>query len=113
LRPAITVNRIVAVVKPKEPFLEWCRVVFDDPEMTLEDVSAEPGAYLLPDYDDGGEHAFLRGFFELIFAPELEGWIFDEDAWPQERDFDMFLEWCCRCSKSAGYWLSYALLAER
>jgi len=83
----------VVVVKPKQPFLDWCRLVIDDPGMSLDDVTIEPGTYLLPDYDDEGVEAFLRSFFEEIFEHELEGWIVDETYWPKNRDFERFLEW--------------------
>jgi hypothetical protein len=75
------------------PFLEWCHVVCDDPSLTLENLTLEPGTYLLPDFDDGNPETLIRGFFDVIFAHELVGWMTDDTRWPTNRSFTVFLEW--------------------
>ncbi len=89
-------NRSAVIVKPRQPYLEWCRQ--DDAEGLAESVfetfHAEPTVYLLPEYEDpSSQHKVLEEFWPGLFEAMLEGWVTDEAYWPKNRTFEMFCEW--------------------
>ena len=90
------VNRSLAIVTPKQPFLDWARQ--DDEEGLAEGVFEEllndPHAFLLPEYEDDAEQRrVLKHFWPVIFESMLNGWLRDPDGWPQNRNFRMFKAW--------------------
>ena len=47
-----TIDRFVAIIKPKQPFLDWLESQPDwDLDMTLEELRKDSNAYLIPEYD--------------------------------------------------------------
>ncbi len=90
------INRSVAVVLPKKPFLEWARLG-DDEGMAgsvLESMHEDPSAFLLPEFlDDDEREAMIEHFSATIFERMLDGWLRDSSGWPKNRDYKMFKEW--------------------
>ena len=90
-----TINRNALVVWPRTPFLEWLQSV--DPtadELTLEDLTAEPTVYLIPECDsEEAAEACLGRRYDRIFREELVGWHTDQSRWPRGRTFQLFREW--------------------
>ena len=87
-----TINRHVAIVKPKQPYLDWANAVPGPPaNATLEFLREDCTAWLLPDDDDSEE--FLRENFDKIFEHELWAWTQVEDQFPKGRTFEMFKGW--------------------
>lgn len=91
-----TVNRSVAIVVPREPYLEWTRQ--DDAtgiaENVFEAMHEDPHAFLLPEYmDDKEKEAMLEHFSPAIFESMLDGWLRDRGCWPKNRDYEMFKKW--------------------
>ncbi len=89
-------NRSAVIVKPRQPYLEWCRQ--DDAEGLAESVfealREEPSVYLLPEYEDPAiQQEVLEEFWPGLFEAMLEGWVTDEAYWPKNRTFEMFGEW--------------------
>jgi len=88
------INRTVAIVKPKQPYLEWARTVPDPIDISLEELRRDCTAVLLPDVaDDAEAEAVVRAIYEELFAVELAAWDTDEDDWPQPRDDATFRAW--------------------
>ena len=90
------VNRSAVILRPKHPFLEWTRL--DDKEGLADGVfemmRAEPAVYLVPDWeDDDEERAILREFWPALFDVMLEAWLVDKSMWPENRTYEMFLDW--------------------
>ena len=111
------VNRSVAIVVPKEPYLEWMRK--DDETGIADDVfrnmHEDPHAFLLPEYvDDEEKEAMLEHFSPLIFESILDGWLRDSLMWPKKRDYKMFKEWfeVRICSVVDDLFVSQPLLHE-
>ncbi|MFN2513220.1 MAG: hypothetical protein ABR568_17580 [Pyrinomonadaceae bacterium] len=49
---------------------------------------------MVPEFGDDKElEGVLKEFYPHIFEEELESWLLEESDWPQNRDFEMFLEW--------------------
>jgi hypothetical protein len=45
-----TINRSVAIIRPKQPFVDWANSISEGEDFTVEDLNAECNAVLLPDY---------------------------------------------------------------
>jgi len=90
------VNRSAVIVRPKTPYLEWCKQ--DDAEGlaggVFEQMCEEPHIYLLPAYEDSeSQRDVLKDYWPALFEAMLEGWVTEESLWPQERSLKMFREW--------------------
>lgn len=90
------INRSVAIVTPKQPFLDWTKL--DDKEGLAEGVfqnmHADPHASLLPEYEDDDERQrVIEHFWPAIFESMLDSWSRDRSGWPRGRDFAMFEAW--------------------
>jgi hypothetical protein len=89
------INRSVAIIKPKQPFVDWANSVVDEEEQySLSDFSTECSVILLPEYDSD-EHAevILKEICQDIFEIELSSWMTDDETWPEKRTYKMFLDW--------------------
>ena len=91
------INRAVAVIKPRQPFVDWINQLPDyDETLSLRDLRATQDftAYLIPEYEMPDEaYEYIKGMYETIFKRELEGWYRDSKFWPKKRDYETFLEW--------------------
>jgi hypothetical protein len=91
------VNRVVAVIKPKAPFLAWIHTIpeMDMGDMTLEKLrSREQTVFLLPEFfslEEAGVH--VDRIYRTIFETELAGWWTDPKDWPQKMTVKKFHEW--------------------
>lgn len=85
-----TVNRMAAIVVPKEPYFEWSRSVLgDDSDNCGPEVFRS--VFLIPEHNDS-ERA-LRGSFALIFEEMLEASVNGMEFWPAKRDLRTFRKW--------------------
>jgi hypothetical protein len=84
------VNRSVAIVTPKEPYLRWARTVDPGRQYPGESV-----ALLLPELaDDAEAREFLRGACGDVFRELLAGWCEDQQTWPRSLDsWPLFTAW--------------------
>ena len=87
------INRIAAVVTPREPYLAWARRLDDDDGPSIDEVPSEEltSVYLIEEAEDA-EHS-LRRHWESIFDEILASWCADEKLWPSKRTFTMFRGW--------------------
>ncbi len=89
------VNRSVAIIKPKQAFVDWVNSVSDEGyQFSIYDLSLEHHVMLLPEYDSK-EHAeaILKELYKYIFKVELSAWITDESKWPKNKTYEEFLAW--------------------
>ena len=89
------INRSVAVVKAKQPYLDWANSL---PEpvagMDLASMNEDSHVYLLPELemmDDQVE--ILAVFYGEIFENELAAWCTDEGTFPKKRTLQIFEQW--------------------
>ncbi|RXZ42140.1 hypothetical protein [Crenobacter cavernae] len=89
------VDRSVAVVKPKEPFMAWLNAVpGNDMDLTLDSLRADCTVILLPEFAEPEEAVgYVDEIFEQLFKMELASWYEDEALWPQQRTLKTFWEW--------------------
>ena len=86
------INRSVAIIKIKMPFLEWLNTLPESTDETLGDLNNDTTAFLLPDlgYD---EEDILAQYYDLMFEEQLMGWWTDRKDWPYPRDLSTFNKW--------------------
>lgn len=90
------VERSVAVVKPKQAFLNWINNNFDDlpRKLSLNDIQIDCNSYLIPEVteiEDGIN--FIDEKFIDLFTMELSSWTEDQNLWPKKLSLQMFWEW--------------------
>ncbi len=88
-------NRSVAIIKPKQPYIDWANS-FDDggPTLELEEARANASAFLIKEHDDIRQsYTFVERHYAQIFEEELNGWIKDQKLWPQKRNIEIFNKW--------------------
>ncbi|MDH3956935.1 MAG: hypothetical protein OET81_09595 [Desulfobacteraceae bacterium] len=89
------INRSVAIIKPKQPFVDWANSVVDeDVQYSISDFSTDCSVILLPVVDsDENAEAFIKDIFQDLFELELSSWIVVDEMWPENITYKMFLEW--------------------
>jgi hypothetical protein len=89
------IDRSVAVIKPKQPFVDWVNSLGDEEEQySISDFSTDCSVILLPVVDsDEHAEAFIKNMFQDIFELELSSWMADDETWPEKINYKMFLEW--------------------
>ncbi|SIT43601.1 conserved hypothetical protein [Paraburkholderia ribeironis] len=97
--PRLVMNRVVAIVVPKAPFVDWINGVDSAPGMalTLEQVGEDTNAFLVPASDAYPEVTaghWLQKHWQTIFERMLADWCVDEHLWPRSRTPKMFKAWC-------------------
>ncbi len=89
------INRSVAIIKPKQPFVDWANSVVDaGDQYSIHDFSTDCSVILLPVVDsDEHAEAFIKDIFQDLFELELSSWIVVDEMWPENITYKMFLEW--------------------
>lgn len=91
------VERSIALVRPKEPFLNWVNTSLYDleVELTLDNMRLDCNSYLIQEVgelEDGIN--FVDENFAKIFELEFSTWTEDKTTWPTEPlTLKMFWEW--------------------
>jgi hypothetical protein len=90
-----SINRSVAVLKPKQQLLDWLNALPDAEVLfTLADFQTDYTVLLLPEFgDDLKDLKFIKKIHKDIFEKELDSFCTDPDYWPQKRDYKTFLQW--------------------
>jgi len=90
------VDRSVAVIKPKAPFLDWLNKVPDNDmvDLTLEALRSDCTVILLPEFNEPEEGvAYIDEIYEQLFKMELASWYEDDALWPTDLSLKAFWEW--------------------
>lgn len=89
-----TINRTIAILKPRQPYLDWACSVPDPIPISLDELRRDCTAVLLPEFsDDTQAEAYLQTIYLELFEQELAAWDTNPDDWPQERDYGIFRTW--------------------
>jgi hypothetical protein len=91
----VIVNRLAAIIKPKQPLLDWLKSQPDwDLDITLEELRADRYALLIPGYAFPDQALrYIERNHKAIFELELFGWYTDESVWPKKRTLSVFRKW--------------------
>jgi hypothetical protein len=87
-----TINRYVAIIKPKQPYLDWINQLPDAEErVTLAELQTDCVAILIPESEiEGGSKVIINSMALALLEEELESWCTYEPWWPQNRNTEMF-----------------------
>ena len=90
-----SINRQVAIIKPKKPYADWINSLPGADELSsIESLSNDCTALLLPHFDNRDESLkFVKKIYKQIFEMELDSWSTDEKLWPKKRNYGLFHEW--------------------
>jgi hypothetical protein len=89
-------NRSVAIIKPKQPFVDWVNSTDPDSEvkLTLEQIRSDPLCFLIPEFDSPKEgQNYIKKIYNEIWQWTLYGYWTDEKDYPKHRPFEKFKEW--------------------
>ena len=83
-----TINRSVAVIKPKQPFLDWLNALPDNEKpFNHADLQTDCTVLLLPESgNDLQAQKFIEKIHQYIFERELDAFCTDPDWWPSKRE---------------------------
>lgn len=89
------INRSVVIIKPEQPFVDWVNSVMGDEEpYSVNDLSTDCSVILLPVVDsDEHAEAIIKDIFQDVFELELSSWVVVDEMWPENRTYEIFLEW--------------------
>ena len=90
-----TINRLIAIVKPKQPFLDWLKSTPGwDLNLSLEDIRDDCMSLLIPEYGDNYKSTkYIERNCKFIFEMQLSGWYNDPATWPEKRSPSVFRKW--------------------
>jgi len=90
-----TINRLVAIIKPKQPFLDWLESLPDwDEELTLDELRADCTAILIPEFGSNEQGLrYIEKMHKTIFEMQLNDWHTDDSVWPKNRSLQAFHQW--------------------
>jgi len=90
-----TINRSIAILRIKQPFVDWANELPDaEIKSSLDDFKTDCLAILIPDYDTDEEaEGDINEIYEDIFTQILSEWSTEESWWPQDRTNGIFWQW--------------------
>jgi len=90
-----SIDRCVAVIKPRKPFFDWLQSLPDwDSDITLKDIRTDCMAILIPEFDSDEEALnYIEDNYHMFFEIQLHNWCRDDRVWPEKRTLTMFHRW--------------------
>lgn len=87
------VNRSAAIVVPKQAFWKWAKETFPEEELSS-NPELEKNIYLVTIMDEDSEFdEWLKKNYEHLFENELYERFEDESDWPDDLNYELFMEW--------------------
>ena len=89
------VDRMVALVRPKKPMLDWLMAQPDnDVDLTLEQLRSDCTVLLVPQVEEPEDAiAYVDDCYRRIFEMELASWYDETSRWPKDMSLKAFWEW--------------------
>jgi hypothetical protein len=90
-----SINRQVAIIKPKAPYQNWINSLpgMDKP-CDMEELGEDCTAILLPHFEGEEESLkYIKSILPKIFEIELDSWNTDRSTWPKKRNYALFQAW--------------------
>lgn len=89
------VDRMVALVRPRQPMLDWLMGQPDnDVDLSLDQLRADCTVLLVPESEEPeGVIAYIDEICEQVFEMELSSWYEDRARWPKDRSLRTFWDW--------------------
>lgn len=89
------VDRTVALVRPKQPMLDWLLAQPDnDVDITLDMLRTDCTVLLVPEGEEPEDAiSYIDEIFGQVFEMELTSWYDEAERWPANRTLKLFWEW--------------------
>ncbi|MBV1776079.1 hypothetical protein KSF73_10180 [Burkholderiaceae bacterium DAT-1] len=89
------VDRSIAVIRPKQPFLDWLnQIPGNDINLTLDEIRSDCTTLMIPEVNEQEDGiAYIDDIADRIFELELASWYQDDKLWPKHRNLKLFWEW--------------------
>lgn len=89
------VDRSAAVLKPRQPFLDWLnKLPGNDIVLTLDEIRADCTVVMIPEVEEAEDGiAYIDEVADKLFEMELASWVSDQELWPEKRNLKLFWEW--------------------
>ncbi len=88
------INRSVAIIRPKQPFVDWSNQLPDfGSKISLDTFREDCLAILIPEYGTKAGKRYVEQMWEEIFEDQLWGWCTEESWWPKDRTKKLFRQW--------------------
>lgn len=89
------VDRTVALVRPKQPMLDWLLAQPDnDVDITLDMLRTDCTVLLVPEGEEPEDAiSYIDEIFGQVFEMELTSWYDETERWPANRTLKLFWEW--------------------
>lgn len=89
------VDRSIAVIKPKKPFLDWLNTLPDNEViLSLDDIRSDCTVLMVPEINEQEDGiAYIDDIADKVFEMELASWAPEEKLWPKSRNLKVFWEW--------------------
>ncbi|MFH1008488.1 MAG: hypothetical protein V1800_13460 [Candidatus Latescibacterota bacterium] len=90
-----SVNRSVAIIRPRQPFVDWANSLPDaSAPVRLDSFKEDNLAILIPEYETPKEAEFyVSELWKDLFEQKLWNWCTNESWWPTERTLKKFWKW--------------------
>ncbi len=90
-----TINRLIAIIKPKQPFMDWIESTPGwDLDLSLDYIRDDCMALLIPEYGDNDKAMrYIERNCKFIFEMQLSGWYNDPAIWSKKRTLSVFRKW--------------------
>jgi hypothetical protein len=86
-------NRSSVIISPKDPFEKWAKFYNELSDEDCEQRLKEIHVYLVDwSYTEKLEDV-LKSYYKEIFEYELLNWNSIKKEWPENRTYELFLEW--------------------
>ena len=89
------VNRSVAIIRPRQPFVDWANSLPDaSSPVTLDFFKDDNLVILIPEYEIPEEaEYYVSELWEDLFEQKLWDWCTNDAWWPTERTVEKFWKW--------------------
>ena len=89
------INRSVAIIRPRQPFVDWANSLPDaSSPVTLDSFKEDNLVILIPEYQTAEEaEYYINELWEDLFEQKLWDWCTNDAWWPTERTVKTFWKW--------------------
>ncbi len=89
------VDRSIAIIKPKQPFLDWLnQQAGNEVELTLAELRTDCTVIMVPEAEEQEDVInHIDDIADKLFEMELSSWFADPNLWPASRSLKVFWDW--------------------
>jgi hypothetical protein len=89
-----TIDRSIAIIRPKQPYIHWANKLFPELKITPDSLQSDCTVILIPEYETDEEaRKYIDKIAVDLFEWELFAQCTHDSDWPQNRTKEMFWKW--------------------